>query len=98
MSGYDVSGGVEVTVTFTDRNGALQNPSSWRFEKYSPSGVKTTFTYPADIAVLPHDSLGKYHYDLVFTEAGTWIVRATSLDGTLPDVTEKEYFVRAPRF
>jgi hypothetical protein len=98
MSGYDINEGVEVAVTFTDRNGVLRDPSSWKLERYSPSGVKTTFTYPADVAVLPHDSVGKFHYDLLFTEKGTWIVRATSLDGTLPSVAEQEYFVREPRF
>lgn len=98
MSVYDINEGVEVTATFHDRAGVLHDPTSWKFEKSTPSGVKTTYTYPADIAVLPHDSLGVFHYDLLFTEAGTWNVKVTSLDGSVPTVTEKQYLVRTPRF
>jgi len=94
MAVHDVNEGVELTLTFKDRDGVARNPTVGELKIVAPGGTTTTVATSA----MANPSAGVFKRDLVFTEPGTWVVRATCSDEVAPVVGEKEYFVREPRF
>lgn len=91
---YDIGDGVEIALTFKDRDGALRDPLVGSLLLVDPDGAESE----VDTADMVHASTGKFTYDLVFTKAGTWRVRGRCSDEVAAVVKEKEYFVRKQRF
>lgn len=74
---YDVGDRVRWTCTYTDSDGAAQDPTSVYFSIEDPSGNVVTYQYGVDAEVI-RDSTGVYHVDVDKDEAGTWTVRGYS--------------------
>lgn len=90
---YDIGEGVEVTLTFKDRDGVLRDPTEGSLVILAPSGTKTELA----TGDLTHASTGVFTYDLVFAEAGTYLVQGACEDDVAAVVKTKEYFVRKAR-
>lgn len=71
MEIYDVGDQPTITVTLTDKDGALTDPAAVSISIKSPSGVTTLYTYGSGGPV-NRDSKGVYSLDLPLTEAGDW--------------------------
>lgn len=68
-------GSVErIQVDIKDDDGTYVDPSTLVFKILSPSGVLTTYTYPASIQIV-NDSDGIYHVNYKVDESGSWTYR-----------------------
>ena len=59
-----------LTVSVT-AGGALIDPGLLTLAIRTPAGVTTTYSYPEDPGIV-RDSIGTYHFELVFSQAGSW--------------------------
>jgi len=72
---YDVGDVVRCTCTYTDANGAAQDPTVVKFSFLAPTALApTVYTYPTDVA-LKKSATGVYYVDVNVTEAGRWHYR-----------------------
>lgn len=72
---YDYGDKVRCTVTFTDADGVVHDPTAVFFSFFSPSDDEaTTYEYSQD-AQLVRVSTGVYYVDLDCDEAGPWRFR-----------------------
>ena len=60
--------------TFKNYAGVLADPSALRLRVRSPSAVVTTYLFGTAAEVIK-DAVGKYHANIVMTEAGNWTYR-----------------------
>lgn len=78
---------------FADASGSPADPTTVTLRVLDPTGVATTYTYPADIL---KDSTGAYHYDLQVATAGWWFYRWIGT-GTVTAQDEQQFEVVAGR-
>ena len=71
---YDLGDLVRVTGTFTRASGAVMDPAVVKCQVKTPAGVKTSYTYGVDAAMV-RDSVGVYHLDVSITASGHWWYR-----------------------
>lgn len=60
--------------TFTDADGAVQDPSTVYFQILNPSETTTSYQYTVDVEV-KRESEGIYYIDLPLTTEGWWYYR-----------------------
>lgn len=60
---------LRVVGTWTDFSGSRIDPTTVQAVVRAPSGIETTYTWPATII---RDSIGVFHLVVDLTEAGTW--------------------------
>lgn len=95
MTVYDVGDNIRSSVTFTDFNGAVADPTTVTFKYATPSGAVTTIVYPA--AGTTRDSLGVFHADVTISAAGSWWFRWNGT-GAVVAATEEPVFVQVSVF
>lgn len=64
--------GARFVLTYKNTDGELADPSAIRFMHRAPSDTETTTWTYGDGAEIVRDSLGVFHVDLEFDEAGVW--------------------------
>src|SRR5262245_15769254 len=96
MNVYDAGDVVRIKVTFTDLAGTPIDPGGVIARVKTPLGVKTTYTYGVDVALVK-DSVGNYHIDIEPAIQGIWKYR---WEGTISNkgAEESSFQIRESEF
>lgn len=84
-----------ISASFKDLAGAAVDPTTVTFKFTKPSGVTTSYVYPA--AQVVKDSVGNYHVDLSVDASGLWLYRWEST-GTGQAAENGEFMVEPSAF
>jgi hypothetical protein len=90
MAVYDIGDGIRITATFTNLDGALQDPTAVVFRLLDPQAIMTTPSFV-------RDGTGLYHVDILATSKGTWQYRWEGT-GVVTVAEESTFTVRASNF
>lgn len=91
MKRYTKGDDVSVYADFTDRNGALINPTAVTCKTKNPAGAIVTYVYGADVALV-RESTGKYRLEIAATISGRWTYRFEA-SGVGMSAGEGQFFV-----
>jgi hypothetical protein len=94
MSHYNVGDTARISASFKDVAGAAADPTTVELRIKGPDGVTTTYTYAGGGVV--KDSVGEYHHDLAFAEAGFYVYQWLST-GVPSLMEEASMYVEASR-
>lgn len=89
---FDVGDVARLSVSFTDADGALADPSNVALTVRDPAGASTTPTVTQD-----DDDTGHYYADVALASAGTWYWRWAGT-GANAAATEGTISVRVSNF
>lgn len=95
MNQYALGQRVVCSVACRNPSGTLANPDVMKFEFYGPGQTPTTYTYPAD-AALVRDSTGLFHAAVSGNLIGKWHYRFYSPEGDSLQVAAEGAFSIAP--
>jgi hypothetical protein len=76
---YDIGDQPRLTMTFTDIDGVLADPTDFTLTLQKPSGIEIT-KIAADCT---HQSTGVYYWDQLLTESGRWQINVVSTGATV---------------
>lgn len=82
----NIGGGDIATITFHNSEGALADPTVVTVVDTEPDGTISTYVYGTNAEVV-RDSLGKFHYDVVFTANGQRTVRLSGTGAVKASIT-----------
>jgi len=89
---FDIGDRKKLTITLTDEDGAVADPTWLAFKMKEPDGTETTYGYLTD-EELVKSATGIYYVDWPFAQAGRHVFRFTAT-GALVTAEQEEVYVR----